>query len=137
MAVRVGKGSSGREEGGAGSLLRDRYDRDSHARVREEVPDQRRRRRPGGRRTPCAQRLPVERRADKYLADLYVYSSSSGYALYQAKVFDPIKPALILPEVLDQSNWWEGKHHYADPESECLLYFDGIFRVSVTTIQIS
>lgn len=87
---------------------------------------------PAGGGRFAIQRLPAERRADKYLADLYVYSSSAGYALYQAKVFDPIKPALILPEVLDQSNWWQGKHHYADPEKEYLLYFDGIFRVGVT-----
>jgi iron(III) transport system substrate-binding protein len=87
---------------------------------------------PAGGGRFATQRLPAERRANKYLADLYVYSSSAGYTLYQAKVFDPLKPALILPEVRDQSNWWQAKHHYADPESEYLLNFDGIFRTDVT-----
>src|ERR1044071_8184675 len=78
------------------------------------------------------QRLPAERRANQYLADLYIYSSAAGYTLQQAKVFDPIKPTLILPEVLDQSNWFEGKHHYCDSEGEYLFKFEGTVRASTT-----
>ena len=87
---------------------------------------------PAGGGRYALQRLPAERRANQYLADLYVYSSAAGYTLYQTKVFDPIKPALILPEVLDQSNWWQGKHHYCDPESEYLLRFEGTVRANTT-----
>jgi len=29
-------------------------------------------------------------------------------ALYKAQILEPIKPALILPEVLDQTKWYEG-----------------------------
>lgn len=87
---------------------------------------------PAGGGRYALQRLPAERRANQYLADLYVYSSAAGYTLYEAKVFDPIKPALILPEVLDQSNWFQGKHHYCDPEGEYLLRFEGTVRASTT-----
>jgi hypothetical protein len=45
--------------------------------------------------------------------------------LYPAKALDPIKPALILPEVIDQSKWWEGKHHYMDPEGSHIFVFLG------------
>ena len=50
-----------------------------------------------GRGSQIGQRLLAERRADKFLADLV---SSGGVTTYQqlfpAKVFDPIKPALLL-----------------------------------------
>ena len=32
---------------------------------------------------------------------------------------------LILPEVIDESKWWEGKHHYADPEGKYVFVFQG------------
>jgi ABC-type Fe3+ transport system substrate-binding protein len=56
-----------------------------------------------------ASRIPAERRAEKYLVD--VVSSGANMlhdALYKAQILEPIKPALILPEVLDQSKWHEG-----------------------------
>ncbi|MGH7830360.1 MAG: hypothetical protein ACREP8_09305, partial [Candidatus Binatia bacterium] len=33
--------------------------------------------------------------------------------------------ALILPEVLDESKWWQGKHHYIDPEGKYIFVFVG------------
>lgn len=33
----------------------------------------------------------------------------------QAKDLDPIKPALILPDVADESKWRQGKPHYRVP----------------------
>ena len=40
-----------------------------------------------------------ERRGDKYLADVFSTGANATYQqLYPAKVLDPIKPALILPE---------------------------------------
>ena len=51
-----------------------------------------------------AQRLMTERRAGKYLADLYIAGASTMYrVLYKGNALDPIKPALILPEVVDES----------------------------------
>ncbi len=60
-----------------------------------------------------AKRLMAERRADKYLADLYVNGMTTGYnVFYKAKVLDPIPPLLVLPEVTDSSKWWRGKLHF-------------------------
>ena len=80
----------------------------------------------------AARRLMSERRADKYLADLYLNGMTTGYnVFYKAKVLDPIPPQLILPEVTDASKWWRGKHQYVDPENQYLLNFNGENRMVV------
>lgn len=74
-----------------------------------------------------AKRILAERRAGKYLADVSIEGFNSNYnILYSAKVFDPIKPALVLPEVVDESKWWRGKHSYLDPEGQYVLRFNGV-----------
>jgi iron(III) transport system substrate-binding protein len=79
-----------------------------------------------GRGAGIAPRLMQERRAGKYLADIYVGGIHSAYELfYRSKVLDPIPPALILPEVLDESKWWRGKHHYVDHENQYIFVFEG------------
>src|SRR5437667_7303175 len=66
-----------------------------------------------GSGTDLSSRLASERRAGKYLADVYNGGGNSIYqTLYLSKMLDPIKPALSLPEVRDVANWWEGKHKY-------------------------
>jgi iron(III) transport system substrate-binding protein len=70
-------------------------------------------------------RILAERRAGKYLADIAVGGSTTPWDLYLAKALDPIKDALVLPEVSDESKWWQGKHHYIDPERRYALKFIG------------
>jgi iron(III) transport system substrate-binding protein len=77
------------------------------------------------------QRVMAERRAGKYLADLSIMGATSAYTLHRAKAFDPIDQALFLPEVVDQSKWWEGKHHFVDLEGRSMFVFNGINRVEV------
>jgi iron(III) transport system substrate-binding protein len=85
-----------------------------------------------GRGSDVAQRIMAERRAAKPIADLYIDGMTTGYnVLYKGKVLDPIKPALILPEVADESKWWRGKHHYVDPEGKYLFIFNGQSRVEL------
>ena len=79
-----------------------------------------------------AKRLMAERRAEKYVADLYVNGMTTGYnVFYKAKALDPIPPQLILPEVTDTSKWWRGKLHYVDPENQYLLNINGENRMVV------
>ena len=55
-----------------------------------------------GSGTQLAPRIVAERRGEKYLADVYSGGGTSIYQnLYLGKMLDPIKPALILPEVVD------------------------------------
>src|SRR6059036_1953907 len=79
-----------------------------------------------GRGSQIGQRLLAERRAEKYLADVV---SAGGVTTFQqlhpAKVFDPIKSALIFPEITDTSKWYQGKHHYADPENQYVFGYVG------------
>lgn len=79
--------------------------------------------------TPAAEtgpRLMAERRAGKFLWDICICGPTTPSAvLYPAKALDPIKPALLLPEVLDPSKWWEGRHHYMDPEGNYIFVFLG------------
>lgn len=79
-----------------------------------------------GQGRASTQRILSERRAGKYLADLYLSGASTAYSvLYRGKVLDPIKPILLLPEVVDQSKWLKGKHAYSDDEGEHLFSFNG------------
>jgi iron(III) transport system substrate-binding protein len=85
-----------------------------------------------GRGADVAKRFMAERRAEKYLADLYLNGMTTGYnVFYKAKALDPIPPVLVLPEVTDTSKWWQGKHHYVDPESQYLLNINGETRIVV------
>jgi len=78
----------------------------------------------GGERS---QRIMSERRAGQYLADLYVGGSATMQdVLLKGKILDPVKPLLILPEVVDESKWWGGKHIYIDNESQYIISFNGI-----------
>jgi len=71
-----------------------------------------------------ASRILAERRGEKYLVD--VVSSGANMlhdALYKVQILEPIKAALILPEVLDQTKWYEGEHRYIDPDKRYIFAF--------------
>jgi iron(III) transport system substrate-binding protein len=82
--------------------------------------------RTGGSTPQIMQQITSERRAGKYIADVIVEGINPTLTVFHAnKMLDPIKPTLLLPEVLDESKWWQGKHHYADPEKQYVLRFVG------------
>jgi iron(III) transport system substrate-binding protein len=68
-------------------------------------------------------RFTAERRAEKYLADVFMVGVLRSNDFKQAKYLDPIKPVLLLPEVVDESKWWQGKHYYSDPEKQYLFRY--------------
>jgi iron(III) transport system substrate-binding protein len=77
-----------------------------------------------GRGTELTARIMAERRAGKYIADVYSGGTNGNYnVFYKGKVLDPIKPALILPEVTDQSKWYSKEHRYADPEGQYIFAY--------------
>ena len=79
-----------------------------------------------GRGSTLGPRILAERRAGKYLVDLFSGGPSTPYrVLYRGNALDPIKPMLLLPEVKDTSKWYGGKHYYADPQGEYLFIFEG------------
>jgi iron(III) transport system substrate-binding protein len=72
-------------------------------------------------------RILSERRAGKYLADLYsgVMGGAAFYEFYRTGITDPIRSTFILPEVSDESKWLGGKHHYVDPENQHIILYEG------------
>ena len=79
-----------------------------------------------GRGFQLAQRIMNERRGEKYISDLYIGGNVSPLTVFhKAKILEPLKPLLILPEVLDPTAWFEGKHHYNDPEGRYIFIFEG------------
>ncbi len=87
--------------------------------------------------TPAAEtgpRLMAERRAEKYLWDVCICGPTTPYSvLYPAKALDPLKPALVLPEVVDETKWWGRKHHYMDPEQRYIFLFLGTVEMPTST----
>jgi len=79
-----------------------------------------------GRGNQLGPRLLAERRAEKYIADVSSTGANPNYQQFHvAKALDPIKPALILPEVTDQSKWYLKKHQYSDPEGQYVFNYVG------------
>jgi len=70
-------------------------------------------------------RLFAERRAGKYLSDIYLGGPTSLASFYKNDLFDPLAPILALPEVADTSLWWEKKHFYIDPERKYIFINEG------------
>jgi iron(III) transport system substrate-binding protein len=79
-----------------------------------------------GRGPELSQRIMSERRGGKYMVDLYMSGNITPLTVfYRAKILEPVKPLLLLPEVVDTSRWYEGKHHYDDPENRYIFVFEG------------
>jgi len=78
-----------------------------------------------GRGPEISQRVMSERRAEKFAVDLYISGSTSPRIFHRAKMLEPVKQLLLLPDVVDPSGWYEGKHHYNDPENRYIFVFEG------------
>ncbi len=71
-------------------------------------------------------RILSERRGGKYIADVLIGGAgSAAIGFIKGGVLDPVTPALMLPEVLDTSKWWQGRHLYADEEGTRIFSFGG------------
>ena len=72
-------------------------------------------------------RVLSEQRAGKYLGDIFLAGPNGTFIIHQAKGLDALKPALMLPEVVDESKWWQGKHQYVDRGRRLRLYVQRYF----------
>jgi iron(III) transport system substrate-binding protein len=78
-----------------------------------------------GRGSDLFPKLFSERRAGKFLTDVFLGAPSAVYLnLYRAKIIDPVAPALVHPQVADPSRWWMGKHHYIDAEGQYIFMYE-------------
>jgi iron(III) transport system substrate-binding protein len=78
-----------------------------------------------GRGSDLIPKLVAERRAGKFLADIFLGAPSALYLnLYKAKIVEPLPPLLVHPSVTELSKWWMGKHHYIDPEGQYIFMYE-------------
>jgi iron(III) transport system substrate-binding protein len=76
----------------------------------------------GGRNAEAGARLRAERQAGVNSVDAVLSGIDSMSSLfYREKMLDPLRPALMLPEVLDASKWKGGKLWFSDPEGQYAL----------------
>jgi iron(III) transport system substrate-binding protein len=69
-------------------------------------------------------RIITEIRAGHVVADLFSGGANTNYeVLYEGKALDSIKSLLLLPEVIDESKWYEGRHRYTDAEQRHVFIY--------------
>jgi iron(III) transport system substrate-binding protein len=75
-----------------------------------------------GRSNEMTSRLRLERHAGIYSVDVVTAGvQTMATSLYAEKMLDPLKPLLILPEVVDGSKWKRGQPWFIDPEAQYIL----------------
>jgi iron(III) transport system substrate-binding protein len=91
------------------------------------------------RSSDVAAKLRTERQAGIYSTDVFLAGIGTLSLLYQEKMLDPIKPALIAPGVVDPSKWKKGKPWFMDPEDKYILrllsYVTGMFYLNTKHVK--
>jgi iron(III) transport system substrate-binding protein len=80
----------------------------------------------------ATERIVAERRAGKFIPDIYLGAASSDEfsSLRAQGIFQPLRPFLVLPEVLDESRWFEGRLWFIDKEEK----YSFVYAVAVGTL---
>jgi ABC-type Fe3+ transport system substrate-binding protein len=74
-----------------------------------------------GRGGDVAARIKTERQAGVHTVDVFLGGLDTLAMLYREEILDPLRPALILPDVVDPSKWKRGKLWFSDPEEKYIL----------------
>jgi iron(III) transport system substrate-binding protein len=75
-----------------------------------------------GRSSQIVSRLQTERAAQIYSVDVFLAGpDTTANELYADKMIDPLKPLLVMPEVVDGSKWKGGKVWFLDPEERFVV----------------
>jgi iron(III) transport system substrate-binding protein len=75
-----------------------------------------------GRSSETAAKIRAERSAGIYSIDVVMAGIQTMSTVYhREKMLAPLKPALILPEVVDGAKWKKGKIWFVDPEEQYVL----------------
>lgn len=80
----------------------------------------------GGRSIELLTRLKKERQAGLFLVDLMMSGDSPLVSVAKPEgMLDPVEPKLLLPEVLENSKWYEGRFPWLDKEKFILMFAAG------------
>lgn len=75
-----------------------------------------------GRSSEMAARVRTERSAGIYSIDIYLSGpDTTANIFYGEKMIDPLKPLMVLPEVVEPARWKNGKPPFVDPEERYVL----------------
>ena len=75
-----------------------------------------------GRSSQIVSRVETERSAGIYSVDVFLAGpDTTAIDLYGKKMIDPLKPLLVLPEVVDGAKWKTGKVWLVDPEERFVV----------------
>jgi iron(III) transport system substrate-binding protein len=75
-----------------------------------------------GRAVQYIAKVQTERSAGIYSVDLFMTGvDSTVNTLYPEKLIDPLRPLMILPEVVDPAKWKTGKLWFIEPEEKFIL----------------
>ncbi|HEX9878756.1 MAG TPA: extracellular solute-binding protein [Candidatus Binatia bacterium] len=69
------------------------------------------------------EKVTAEYGAGVFQGDVFFARPPDTARLFQAKLLSPLKPLLFLPDVLDTSLFFQGKHWYTDPEDRYAMIF--------------
>lgn len=76
----------------------------------------------GGNSSQLAARVQNERAAGEYTLDAGVSGSDTVYSSFLPNGWlDPLKPALVSPDVTDGSHWKKGEPWFRDPDADTVL----------------
>ena len=71
-----------------------------------------------------SERILAERRSGRYTIDVWIGGANTALvSLIPNKALASIPELLIDPEVKDQSLWFQGKHHYTDPDGRYVFTY--------------
>lgn len=78
-------------------------------------------------------KILAERNAGQYLWDVYLGGATTALSAFKpAGILDPLKPALLLPDVLDNSKWAGGLDNFwMDKEGQYIFGFEAGLQHSV------
>ena len=75
-----------------------------------------------GRSSQIVSRVETERGSGIYSIDVYLAGpDTSANELHRNKFIDPLKPLLVMPEVVDGSKWKTGNVWFADPQGQYVV----------------
>ena len=75
-----------------------------------------------GRSSQIVSRVETERSAGIYSVDVFLAGpDTTAVDLYGNRMIDPLKPLLVLPEVIDGAKWKTGKVWFVDPDERFVV----------------
>lgn len=92
----------------------------------------------GGSTSEQGARLRAERSVGRYTVDVTLAGIQSMAAFYEEKMLMPLRPELIMPEVVDGSKWKKGEIWFFDPDQQYVLrlsnYVSSLFHIDTSKV---